>query len=476
MSSSYLALRARECWMAQRLVKEISQRGQHASRQDILRYQLDSLRQFIHHAKSHSPWYAQRLQHINPNTMQLSDLSSIPPMTKQDVMANWDQIVTDRSLRLQQANEFITGLTHASQPSYFQDRYRVHATGGSSGTRGVFPWSVEAVAEFAAVFGRFQYFHDQRAFATSSHQLPITLAVVASDHPIHLSSPLFTIPLRPFDRVFSPPATLHVEELIATLNQHQPTHISGFTTSVQRIAEQAERGRLNFVPKHVTVHSEPLSPELRRLFRRVWPAHSTKLINMWGSTDCGPHAQGCGESDDLHLNEDAVIVEALDHEGRPSLPGQLSHSLYLTNLINPLLPLIRYALDDRIMLSPHSCPCGSSLQLIHDVAGRIDDDFQFRDVLIDTHHYNTIMYIHPSIQEYQIFQTLNGVRIIFSGDPSKPSASPLATVIAQVKEMMHNHGVPNADVQAEVGRVQRHPQTGKLRRFVPLTRPATKPS
>ena len=44
------------------------------------------LRELIWHAKSHSPWHAKRLKHIDPTTLSGDDLSAIPAMTKADLM------------------------------------------------------------------------------------------------------------------------------------------------------------------------------------------------------------------------------------------------------------------------------------------------------------------------------------------------------------------------------------------------------
>ena len=42
-----------------------------------------------------SPWHRERLRQTPHETLSLSDLSSLPTMTKDDLMANWNEIVTD---------------------------------------------------------------------------------------------------------------------------------------------------------------------------------------------------------------------------------------------------------------------------------------------------------------------------------------------------------------------------------------------
>ena len=41
-----------------------------------------------------------------------------------------------------------------------------------------------------------------------------------------------------------------------------------------------------------------------------------------------------------------MIIEPVDGVGEPVPPGMSSQKVYLTNLFNPLLPLIRYEITD----------------------------------------------------------------------------------------------------------------------------------
>src|SRR5689334_71663 len=58
------------------------------------------LRDLVRIAKERSPWHARRLRDVDPETLRGDDLSRLPTMTKAELMANWDEIVTDRRLTL----------------------------------------------------------------------------------------------------------------------------------------------------------------------------------------------------------------------------------------------------------------------------------------------------------------------------------------------------------------------------------------
>ena len=99
----------------------------------------ERLRALVHTSKQRSPWHAQRLHHIDVDSLRGDDLSAIPPMTKADLLSNWDEIVTDSRLTLELANAHLDRVA-ADGPAYLMGEYHVVASGGASGTRAVFPW------------------------------------------------------------------------------------------------------------------------------------------------------------------------------------------------------------------------------------------------------------------------------------------------------------------------------------------------
>ena len=60
----------------------------------------DRLRDLLAWAKSSSPWHRDRLAGVDPGGFEEADLAGLPPMTKDDLMANWDGVVTDPRLTL----------------------------------------------------------------------------------------------------------------------------------------------------------------------------------------------------------------------------------------------------------------------------------------------------------------------------------------------------------------------------------------
>ena len=96
------------------------------------------------------------------------------------------------------------------------------------------------------------------------------------------------------------------------------------------------------------------------------------VVNVYGASEIGGHGvlrRGPG----LHLSEDLAIVEPVDAAGARSPPGVRSDKIYVTNLFNYTLPLIRYEVTDQLTVLDGPCPCGSAHRLIADPQGRLDD-------------------------------------------------------------------------------------------------------
>ena len=59
-------------------------------------FQRDRLRALLARAIERSPFHAARLRGLDPTRFELADLPGLPVMTKAEMMANFEQAVTDR--------------------------------------------------------------------------------------------------------------------------------------------------------------------------------------------------------------------------------------------------------------------------------------------------------------------------------------------------------------------------------------------
>ena len=82
--------------LARDLDRHVERPGWDADR--LADYQRERLRALLSHAAERSPFHARRLSGLDPGRFELADLPRLPTMTKGQMMAGFDEIVTDRRL------------------------------------------------------------------------------------------------------------------------------------------------------------------------------------------------------------------------------------------------------------------------------------------------------------------------------------------------------------------------------------------
>src|SRR5436190_17788978 len=111
------------------------------------------LRDLVVHAQQHSSWYRERLAKVDVDGLSGDDLSSLPTMTKIEMMEHWDDFVCDPKLTLAGVTAHLDTMARRG-PCLLADRYLPMVTGGSTGTRGVFVWALEDLRAHLGATGR----------------------------------------------------------------------------------------------------------------------------------------------------------------------------------------------------------------------------------------------------------------------------------------------------------------------------------
>lgn len=373
-------------------------------------------------------------------------------MTKQQAQEHWDSVITVPDLDRAAAERI---LAEQQWFSYTRHDQQVFSSGGSSGVRGVYVWDWSFFISAACLAWRMQARDEQRA-TTPDNRLAVLTAAVAP----HASTPLFDVPTVDGMRTTVIEAGAPFEQVLANVAAVAPSHLVGYATVIGRLARATLAGELAIRPRRVSTNSEPLLPEDRDAIRRAWGA---TVHNLWGSTEIGVQAVGCGQGDGLHVCEDEVILERVDADGVPVGSDEPAARTLATGLANRTFPFIRYDLGDEITFLPGECPCGSAFLRIADVTGRRDDDFSYGAITVPASAFRHVLGTDPRITEYQVTQTATGAQILVVGDPD------LAALSGAVEAAVRRYGLQRPQISvAVVDALQRHQSTGKLTRFVPL--------
>ena len=201
-------------------------------------YQTERLRGLLARAIESSPFHARRLAHIDPAQFELADLARLPVMTKAQMMASFDEVVTDRRLTLSRVEDHLRASGH--EPALLLGDYVCLATGGSSGQRGVFVQTIGEYADHAAAILRYPL--AGMLAAGRSHDGTV-LALNAAAAPVHstrfLAAALGGGPVR----MVPIPVTISVAQAVEQLNSLQPDVLVGYPSRLARLAAEQRAGR-----------------------------------------------------------------------------------------------------------------------------------------------------------------------------------------------------------------------------------------
>jgi phenylacetate-CoA ligase len=422
--------------------------------------QREGLRALLAHATERSPFHRRRLGDIDPRRFDLADLTSLPVMTKAEMMESLDEVFTDRRLNRHLVEQALAATS--TEPVPILGRYSALASGGVSGQRGVFVSDSEGRAGFMLSGLR-----SLMARVGSAHDLPpggLAIAMVSAASAVHAtgSMPAWAtggpLPIR----TVSVPVTLRLAEIVERLNAVQPGILYGYPSMLARLAAEQVAGRLRVTPMSVVTSSETLVPGQRTVISEAFGA---PIVDQFGSSE-GLMGWTAPNDDVLVFNSDLCIVELVDADNHPVPPGVPSAKVLLTNLYNRTQPLIRYELTDSFVRQPDAPEHG---HLRATVRGRTDEVLHYTRIDIHPHVVRSVMVRTPDVLDYRVRQTPRGIEVealaVVPVDSDR-LAERLAAAVAEA-------GLDHPDVSVRiVDHLERIPDTGKLRRFLPLA-PAT---
>lgn len=441
-------------------------RAQHGRPAGILRRQRRRLATLVAHARARSPYYG-RLYADLPVSPELQDL---PPTSKPEMMAAFDDWLTDRTISRSALETFVGDPALAGTP--YREELFVCTTSGTTGHPGLFVHDQNAIAVFQAmVIARLDldWFSALDWLRLVRRGLRWAAVVGTGGHFGGMGWVEFQRHRNPLMRrayrVFSVQRPL--AELVEALNAFDPGIITSYPSALELLAEEQAAGRLHVRPTAIEAGGETTSHEararmsaiFRRPVREVY-ACSEFLSMAW---DC---AQGW-----LHVSSDWVILEPVDAELRPTPPGTPSHTVLLTSLADRLQPIIRYDLGDSILVRPDPCPCGSPFPAIR-VEGRRDDVLKLtsadgRVISVLPLAISAALEAATGVHRSQLVQTgPSALRLRLEHEARVDGEAVWGNVVANLHAYLADQGLANvALVRAHEPPVQ-DPRSGKLRQVI----------
>jgi len=318
--------------------------------------QLRNLRRLVEKARRDSPLY-RRLYADLPPTSEI-ELHDLPVTRKPDLMREFDDWLTIRSLPLERAREHLGDMGKIGVPINDVAIFRTSGTSGEPAVI-VLPSSFLEYS-FGVSMARF----DRRYWKLVREIRKLGVRVTITGGNGHFAGAGFgKLMSRLAPRLAGQLTFIEAEQSIGRLVEQlnaipKISSIVTYPSMLPILAKEKEAGRLQMEPVVISTGGETLTDDLRARVRQAFPSLKYGILDTYACTECLvlSFECSCGRK---HVNEDWVILEAVDEAMRPVPDGTLSASVLLTVLANDVQPFIRYDLGDCVRFYTDPCSCGS---------------------------------------------------------------------------------------------------------------------
>ena len=331
--------------MAERL-----QQNERMSRDELRQLQFKLFREFAAHCYTQSPYYGKLWQshRLRPEDIQTpQDVRLIPVVPKQEMRRHTREFLT-KPVGREMTAVHTSGTTGSPLTVYFSaedigrryaflERCRRWAGVGIGQRRASFTGrNLVPQRQSGPPFWRHNYAGKQLLFSS-----------------YHLSPK-------------------HLCDYVEALNRFQPEIIDGYPSAIHVVAEYILRtgASLSFGARAILVSAETVLPHQRQAIEHAFGA---KLYNQYASSEGAPFISECAYGR-LHIHPDSGVIEILDVNGDPALPGEIGQ-MVVTSFTTHIVPMLRFEMGDAAVPASTSapCPCGLQFPIVDAVVGRVDD-------------------------------------------------------------------------------------------------------
>jgi phenylacetate-coenzyme A ligase PaaK-like adenylate-forming protein len=337
-------------------------------REELEELQRERLHEIVAYARQKSPYFREKYRFLSPTP----DLTEIPVSIRSELASRFDAWVTDPAIKEAEVRAFIFDFANLTKP--FKG-YTVMTTSGTTGD----PLIMLRDARHTAVHGALiqqRYLggfclKDVKGLESPQNLKSCGIISNKGFHSAYLSYLRMREQLKARgkeDHLILLPVDTPLHELERRLNEFKPDMIACYPSAMMTLVPARLSGQLDIHPKYIACSAEQLSEANRQLLSKTF---GCPVINNYCSTEGGEIAMSCPEGH-LHVNSDWVIVEPVDDDNMPAMPGTLSSGVLITNLANLVQPIIRYRLTDKVIWHDEPCGCGLRFPFI-ELQGREEE-------------------------------------------------------------------------------------------------------
>jgi phenylacetate-CoA ligase len=388
-------------------------RSERLAAEQVAARQFQAVRRIVRWAVERVPFYRERFAQAGVTSEAIRDprdLLAIPPVTRQEIAANFPDRVTAEGLDASSWRLASTSGTTSQRMMVIQDFAKrdavraaaVHSftfSGLRLGSRSVeIPPDIctlqcgvnRAPEPSLAAFLRSRGWRDWKDPETWSTVRGLVERQVVFRQ-VTLSSFAENGTTQPDDVL---------AEYVRRIRQARPVLVKGLPTYLLALARYLQRtGERIDGLREVRPMGAALAPTAGRVIAQ---AFACPVVEDYGSAELGSIACECASGQGLHLFADLFFIE-LVRDGTWVQPGETGRIL-VTDLTNRAMPLIRYDLGDVGHALPGPCSCGRNTPRFR-VAGRVQDAIVTHAGEIRTEHQIAdFLYTESDVLWFQLIQ------------------------------------------------------------------------
>ncbi|MGE4293899.1 MAG: DVU_1553 family AMP-dependent CoA ligase [Desulfovibrio sp.] len=326
----------------------------HTPRPEELRgLQMDRLRRTLVHAAANSPFYRERLRHIQPEGIrQPDDLARLPRTRSQDLRTRPEAFL-----------------------AVSQDEVARVVSVPSSGTSGpgkrVFyaPGDLERIIRFFGLGMRNLLRSGESALILLPGERPGSVGLLMSEALASFGARAVIPEAREYN--WNNPQD-GPDAILTRIQREQVRCIVGTPAHLHVLAAHWAAKRLPRDQIRTILLCWDAVPE--QLARNVEFSLGCRVFQHWGMVETGlGGAVSCGHAQGMHLREAEIFVEITDPDSGTPLPDGQWGEIVVTTLNRRAMPLIRYRTGDRGRILPEPCACASPLRRLDTRVRRLHD-------------------------------------------------------------------------------------------------------
>ena len=416
------------------------------------------LKELAAYAGQNSPYYG-RLYKGLPEDWKLTDL---PTVNKVDLMAHFDMWLTDRTVTEEAVNSFMEDRENIGR--LMDGKYLIFTTSGSTGSPLVVLYDKTCmnISSALSVLRAYARKEDLSAFIKKGKR---TASIFAEGFYLGSGSVKYQLHRMPWKKgmMMNLDVRTPTAEIVEKLNRFSPVMLGGYPSGLELLADEQAAGRLHISPAIVMTGGELLRDEVRE---KLADAFGGYVQTNYSCTEGGTMCHECVNRH-LHINDEWIMIEAVDEDNRPVPDGTQSAKILLTNLANKVQPFIRYEVSDRIVMHHEECGCGCDAPWL-EIEGRNDDILMFEEgIRLQPLAVYAILREVPGLKRFQLVQKERNVLELrmLAQDPKE--------VFGKAEEVLQSYFRDNgvhAVIYAGEVLPQVHPESGKFKHIVALGR------